>query len=603
MTQPVPIATPSAAPPARPPETPRGTFLPDLTIAAVLAILLSIGWAINDWHRLQYITLPDADDMMRLAQVRDWLNGQAFNDWTQYRMAAPHGAPMHWSRINDFGIAGIILAATPLVGRHSAELIAVLTYPGILFILSLFLSARIARRMWSAEAAFVAMVIAALAFPGDRLFEPGRIDHHALQTVVIELAVLAMVRRASLASGLEAGLALAISLVIGLETAPHVAVLIAVMGLIWAWRGAEERVRLAGFAGGIALGTLVCLTFLRPSYWSAAVCDAFTPASSSAALAVSAALAIMALATPFLRDWRLRLGAGVVLGGAALGATLVAFPACLAGPYGVMSPFLQREFLTHIDEANGLFKQVFVSRRIAIGGMMAAGVAASVWMLWRRPRDWPLLAPAAAIVIVSGVITLFQIRGTYIGTPLSAPILAGLVLAARARTTWRVPALLGAWLVSAGVVYGMAPAIEVLATMTPAQRRAVPDVGICQNGDVWQQVDRYPGGIILSPTNMASYTIGATHMATVGAGYHRNDAANVDMYRYFLRTPEQGRPIAAKWRATYVMFCPDDFGEMDAFRRFPNSLATRLQYNRPPPWLERLPLHGASLRLYRIKRY
>ena len=593
-TPPAPIERAAAA---------RRGMLPDLLVAFVLAALLTIAWTVQDWGRLHYLTLPDADDMMRLAQVRDWLNGQAFNDWTQYRMAPPHGAPMHWSRINDFGLAAIILAATPVVGRHGAELAAVLTYPAILFVLCLFLAARIARRLWSAEAAWVAAVIAALAYPGDKLFAPGRIDHHALQTVVIELAVLAMVRRPSLASGVGAGLAIAISLVIGLETAPHVAVLVAVMGAIWAWRGMDERVRLVGFASGIAAGTLVCLAFLRPAYWSAALCDAFTPASASAALAVAAALAAMALATPHLHDWRIRLGVGAVIGGVAVGGVLLAFPACLSGPYGAMSPFLQREFLTHIDEANGLFKQVLVTRRIAMGGLMAAGVAASLWMLWRRPREWPLLAPVAAIVLVSGIITLFQIRGTYIGTPLSAPILAGLVLAARARTTWRAPTLIGAWLVSAGVTYGVAPTVAALATVTPAQQHAVPPVGSCQNGDVWQQIDRYPRGIILSPTNMASYSIGATHMATVGAGYHRNDAANMDMYRYFLSDPGRGRPIAAKWQADYVMFCPDDFGEMDAFRRFPNSLATRLQNDRPPPWLERLPLHGARLRLYRIKRY
>jgi hypothetical protein len=581
----------------------RSSILPDLLVAAVLATLLTIAWATHNWFRLQYLTLPDADDMMRLAQVRDWLNGQAFDDWTQYRMAPPRGAPMHWSRINDFGIAAIILAATPLVGRHAAELTAVLAYPGLLFILCIFLASRIARRLWSADAAFVAAVMAALAYPGNKLFEPGRIDHHALQTVIIELAVLAMARRPTLASGIATGLALAISLIIGLETAPHVAMLVAVIGLIWAWRGREERTRLAGVAGGIVAGTLVCLAFLRPSYWSATLCDAFTPASSSAALAVGCALAIMALATPYLRDWRLRLGAGAVLGGAALSGVLLVFPACLSGPYGVMHPFLQREFLAHIDEANGLFKQVFVTRQIALGGLMAAGMLASIWMLWRRPGDWPLLAPAASIVIVSGVITLFQIRGTYIGTPLSAPVLAGLVIAARARRTWRAPAVIGAWLASAGVAYGMTPAIVGLTTMSAAERRALPSAGICQNGDVWRQVDRYPRGIILSPTNMASYLIGATHMATVGAGYHRNDAANIEMYRYFLSTPQRGRPIAAKWRASYVIFCPDDFSEMNAFERFPDSLASRLQHNRPPPWLERLPLRGASLRLYRIRQY
>ena len=54
---------------------------PDLVIAAVLAVILTVGWAINDWARLSHFLLPDTDDMVRLTQVRDWLGGQGINDW------------------------------------------------------------------------------------------------------------------------------------------------------------------------------------------------------------------------------------------------------------------------------------------------------------------------------------------------------------------------------------------------------------------------------------------------------------------------------------------------------------------------------------------
>src|SRR5690348_3158904 len=49
------------------------------------------------------------DDAMRLAEVRDLLHGQAWFDLTQWRMNVPFGLSMHWSRLIDAPIAGLIL--------------------------------------------------------------------------------------------------------------------------------------------------------------------------------------------------------------------------------------------------------------------------------------------------------------------------------------------------------------------------------------------------------------------------------------------------------------------------------------------------------------
>ena len=144
----------------------RRTLRADALLALAIAVLLSISWGVADWARLRHMLLPDPDDMVRLAQVRDWLAGQASNDWTQYRMAPPAGSPMHWSRVNDFGIAVIILALTPMLGQHYAELTAALLYPGLLFACALLLSARIGRRLWGAGGGPVAAVLTALAYPG-----------------------------------------------------------------------------------------------------------------------------------------------------------------------------------------------------------------------------------------------------------------------------------------------------------------------------------------------------------------------------------------------------------------------------------------------------
>ena len=65
------------------------------------AILL---WIMRD--NIAAMSMLDADDYLRLQQVRDWLGGQSFFDVTQYRVDPPRGLPMHWSRIVDLPLPG-----------------------------------------------------------------------------------------------------------------------------------------------------------------------------------------------------------------------------------------------------------------------------------------------------------------------------------------------------------------------------------------------------------------------------------------------------------------------------------------------------------------
>lgn len=574
----------------------------DWLLAGALAAILTLAWGLRDWAHLSWLILPDTDDMMRLAQVRDWLAGQATNDWTQYRVAPPLGTPMHWSRVADAPLAVLILLATPVAGRAGAELFAVIAWPAILFACSLFLTARIARGLWGARVAPIAVVLGAIALPGTTVFVPGRIDHHALQVVLVELAVLAAVRRPRLASGAVLGAAVGLSLVIGLETAPQLIAVLGVAALAWVVRGGAERVRLAGVAAGLAGVTAPFALFLRPTLWSAGLCDAFTPASVFAAIGASVVLLVLSGATPRLATWWTRLAGGAVLGAVLIALVATLYPACIAGPYGQVDPFLQREFIAHIEEANGILKETSFARVLQLVGLMAVGGVVTGWLAWRRPQRWPRWAPLAAALTCSALLTFAQVRGTYIGTPLAVPFVAGLVLAARRRGTL---ALVGAWLVSAGLFWTSVP--PIVAGLMPEQEQATSSghAGgsireLCNDGPTWAAVDRYPPGVAMASTNVAAYLVGATRWSTVGAGYHRSDRGNMAMYRFFLGRADAAPARARAWNVRYVVWCPGDFGELDLAGRFPDSLAARLARDEPPPFLHQLPLRGGNLRLYRL---
>ena len=84
----------------------------------------------NRWALIQAFALPDTDDNLRMAQVRALLGGQGWFDLVQHRFDPAHGGGnIHWSRLVDLPIAGIILLMKPLVGGADAERIAVAVAP------------------------------------------------------------------------------------------------------------------------------------------------------------------------------------------------------------------------------------------------------------------------------------------------------------------------------------------------------------------------------------------------------------------------------------------------------------------------------------------
>jgi hypothetical protein len=82
-------------------------LIPAFALVVFLLLLTSARSIVE--HRF-----PDPDDALRLQQVRDWLGGQGWFDLTQHRLDPLHGGvPMHWSRLVDLPLAGVMLALRP----------------------------------------------------------------------------------------------------------------------------------------------------------------------------------------------------------------------------------------------------------------------------------------------------------------------------------------------------------------------------------------------------------------------------------------------------------------------------------------------------------
>src|SRR5215217_3976648 len=210
----------------------------------------------SKWDAIRYFALPDTDDNLRMMQVRDLLHGQGWFDLRQYRLNPPFGANIHWSRLVDIPLAGLVLTVRPFVGGPTAERIAVAVAPMPPYLLLLYSLALTTRRLIHPRAyplAFVALIFAAST---NGMFMPERIDHHGWQLALLALAVSAIADPKRVRGGLTLGIASALSLAIGLELIIYLAIAGAAMVLFWVDER-DERERLGAYALALAGGSAV----------------------------------------------------------------------------------------------------------------------------------------------------------------------------------------------------------------------------------------------------------------------------------------------------------------------------------------------------------
>ncbi|MCW3835251.1 hypothetical protein ACFQ1E_00655 [Sphingomonas canadensis] len=586
-----PAAAPRADAPSAdlsPPAAGRHRIWP---LALAIALILTAAWTIKDWAVLSRLWLPDNDDMVRLQQVRDWLGGQGFNDLMQYRFGPPEGASMHWSRIADAALALLLLVLTPLIGTHAAEVAAVIAWPAMLFFAYLLIVARMAGRIGGDGARIPALILAALAFPTISLFLPGRIDHHALQIVLLVLLADMLVVEPTLRRGLAAGAAAALSLAVGLEAAPEIVAAVAAMGLAWIAGGREQDRRMLGFALALGGVTLALLAFARPHVWPEQWCDGFTPASSRGTLVLAGALAALGLAGARLGGWKARTGVAAVLGTIAAAAAWKTSAVCVAGPYGALDPFLQQVWMRNVNEASSLLRQDTFGTAVAYGGLILPGAALAAWMAWREPR-WRVFA---IFLVLGALASVAQVRVTYIMAGIAVVPFAALL--ARETTLVRRLAL---WTLGAGICWNLIAAqLDGVLAKPIVIARAVQKN--CVSPDGVAVIAGLPRGTIMAPLDLDSYLLAATPHHVVGSLYHRNNAGNLAMYRFFLSPPDAARHQARAEGINYVAICGGLLHEPGLERYRPGSLAERLQSGAPAPdWLEPVAT-DSPIQLYRVR--
>lgn len=514
----------------------------DALIALALAALLGAVWTLRDWSNLARLRLPDTDDVMRLAQVRDWLAGQAFGDLHQYRLDG--GLPMHWTRLADCGPAALIVALRPWLGTHAAEVAAVTVWPILLFAAALLLVMRIARHLGGERIAATAGIVAALAYPATTIFLPGRIDHHGLQTVLLLGAILGLLAggaRQAAAAGLCAGA----SLIVGLETAPLLAVLGGWLTLRWTGSATQGDEPLAAFAVGAFAALMAGRILFAGSGFAYPACDGFTQLAWQAALTLLVAPILLSGIGTLLVGGRARAIAALAVCGGVAALALARSPQCLS-PYGAVDPRLARLWLRQVGEAQSVLSAPLATT-LGYAGLSIAGWAAALWQWLRTPgRGWDLVVLLLGAALA---VTAMQLRGAYPAALLAVPGLAGAIAAARARGG---VVLAGSWLASAGMLYPLAA--DALA---PPPSAATPAAGIgdCASPALLAALAQLPRGRVIAPVDAGAWIVGGTQAAVLAAPYHRDGRGILAVYAFYAAPAAGAAARADRLGARYVLAC------------------------------------------------
>ena len=565
--------------------------------------LLFCAWFIvNRSNEIRFFSLGDTDDNMRMMQVRGLLAGQGWFDLQQHRLA---GSNIHWSRLVDLPIAGLILALRPLIGGAAAERWAVALAPMLPYLLLLFSVALTVRRLVDPRAFPLAFLALFFAGSTNGMFMPERIDHHGWQLALVALAVSAIADRDRVRGGIVLGIATALSLAIGLEMLIYLALAAAAMALFWVDDHAQ-RARLGAYAATFSGGTALAFLVFASNANRLAVCDALSPVWLSDALLGGALLFGLAWLSP--ADWKRRLalaiGAGLIV--AAFHALM--WPHCLHRLEGV-SPEVERLWLSHVREARPVYRHGWETATLILA-LPVSGLLGWLLLIWRRrqDRDWLRRTLAAAAPGFAATALLFWQTRT-------GPAAQMLAIAGAVALVWiLVPyvwsskyAAVRTLGVSAVVLISLGAAVPLVMDYIPDKKNTPGEAAVdkanrlCNSLWGYHDVALQPKGVVFTFVDLSPRLITITHHNSITGPYHRNGQQIADVMNAFRGSEAQAHALIAKYRSDYLLICPNSSTSTIFMAETPKGFYAQLQRGQVPKWLTPVPLPEKSpFRMWRV---
>lgn len=547
----------------------------------------------------------DADDAMRLVQVRDWLAGQSWFDPHQYRLDPPHGTVMHWSRLVDLPIAALIVLLTPWLGAADAEMAAMILVPMITLGVILAVVARLASRFFDRDETTFACLVLGLSPTLVAQVLPLRIDHHGWQVACVMIALLGLLPTANRARGaVLSGAALAVALTISLESLP----IVAGFGMVFAlrWPLARDARSLPAFLGSLSLTLALLFLATRGLADLTAYCDAISPAY----LALFGAFATLSAVAARLRPASpiAVFGLLAVAGGVGIAVFLAVAPQCTAGPFAALDPLVQRMWYGNILEGRPAWAwPLALAIPVVVGGAISLAVLAHLARI-RPPHERQWWLEYLAVAAVAWCAALLVWRSQAFVAALAAVPLGWLTarLFAQLRQAGApgrklVAGLTAGLVLMPGVPTAAVAALGVDSRVGEGKMQEGADSG-CELDRNVPRLNRLPAATIFAPLDIGPVLLDYTHHSVVATSHHRAAPAIHDVMAGFMGSPEEARGLIRKHGARYLMLCTDLGEPRLVAREAPNGFAAQLLAGRVPDWLEPVDLGAPpAFKLWRVR--
>jgi hypothetical protein len=558
-------------------------------ITIVVWLVVCLWWIYSGWDQIRWFGLGDTDDNMRIMQVRALLHGQGWYDLRDYRMNPPFGANIHWSRLVDLPIAGLILALRPFLGGAGAERWAVAIAPMLPYLLLLYSVGLTARRLLGPLGYLLAFLALMFAQSNNGMFAPERIDHHGWQLALLGLSIASIADPNKVRGGILLGVSSALSLAIGLEMIIYLALAGVAIVLFWV-DDVEERERLRAYALALGGSTALCfLLFGSNDNWKP-VCDALSPVWLSDALIGSALMFALAWVSP--ADWKRRLalafGAGIII--AAFHA--LTWPHCLQRLEGV-SPEVDRLWLSHVKEARPFYTHGWriatLMMALPVTGVIGWGLL--IWWHW-ADRELRRRVIGAAIPCVAATLLLFWQTRTGPASQMLAVIGGAALIWLVIPRTWNSKrSTVRIFVTALAVIVGCGAVVPVVVGFIPESKPTKRDIEIGRAnrlcGTMWglHPIALQPKGIVMTYVDLGPRLITLTHHDAIAGPYHRNGQQIADVMNFWRGSADQAHELAAKYHANYVLSCPDSSTTTIFTSEAPKGFYVQLQTGQVPNWL------------------
>ena len=576
------------------------------------AVLVGLVWLLT-CMRLLYsywyataITFPDVDDAMRLVQWRDFINGQGWFDLHQSRLSPPQGYEPHWSRLIDAGLAGLYFFFRLFTDDAMAERLMRAVWPLLWILLAI---AGIGAIAWRLAGAWAALVVLVLTLAGGSLYHqflPGTIDHHNVQIAVTMLAVAATVwSDRILWCASAAGLLSALSIAVGLETLPYLAVCGAAMAIRFALSPEAAR-STRHYAMALMAGLVVLFfTTLPPDRWLQVQCDALAP-NLIAAIAPSAGL--LALATLLQKSTLNTRFAWVALAAiVAVAVVLLIEPRCVLGPYGLMDQRMWPLWLSSVYENQPLAK-ILASSPYRVFPMLAFPavclIALALFMRDRTRRDFATWT-ACAVFLMGWLTVCIAIRASPYAIWFGIPVMAAAVITVGRSVAAFTPD--SAWRFAAGLLLSPFFLGTAVTLIVPGDAFSTPSNGaepsrFCRFTANVRELAALPKGLIATDVFHGAHILALTPHSVLAAPYHRDMPGTIVLHRILASPPDEARDVAHQAGVTYIALCgprpPDGLSDQDRKR----GLWAYLEAGVVPDWLDPvIATIGRPFTVYRVR--